>query len=546
MAFSADFLAIANDPNEEALRTRVLLRADTDAGSNQLITITAPEIDVSPIIRRRELEWGVVQGQEVSVTFVHEGLEFNPSSPDWITTELGLTTKWAAVQVGFPDADEWETVAQGRIESLRAHTNLTATMTFHDPIMDVLERRLRRDQVFDDRDAWCSALQVVVKSSSSSYYDNSGAPPAITAAVPATDVVNETFRIVFVNGTQFDVYYEDGTTQAGGPFNISADRGLTSNTSSVNVATIYTAGWTGTYAAGDEFVLYVSKQYAAGLLVPSRLIEEILLENGVRVSYDVLGGATQSLFYDPSHWDDVEAFFSSSKVRGYWTKGTRVIDMIQDLLKVMNASLYPTPTGQIAIWHLAPEEVGATTGSATGDPEDPEVSILEAERIDSSEALANVVQWEYLDMAFAAGQDGQAPAIEPAFVTKDDLAGTGFEEYPGSSDPLELHRSVRVSWAVDDVTIDAAATRLLNRYKVRAPTFRIRGSISHVLEHDIVDAVSITEPVLSEFGTKILVTEVGLNAMANEAELIGYVDPVVSENYARVGISVVDGADKVF
>lgn len=550
MGFSSAFNAIANDPFGEPARIRAYLRADTGAGADQLITLSGLEqvLDVSEVSRYREREWGIAQGQQWEVRLANVYDTFNRDGDGWPTTETSILLKWCALEIGFPEADEWEVVAQGRIHRTRSSTDGTTTLQIGDPIMDLLRYLWPRDAVFDDRDAWVSPVRTVRKAAASSDFLHTTGPTVI-AAIPASDVADETFQLVFASGTTYDVVYEDGTTQAGGPFSIvTATVDMVSNVTSQAVVRIYTADWDatgGAYSAGDTFELYTSQQYASATLQPVELIQELISQAGLDTGYDVLSGASQSLYYDASHWSDVATAFSATTVRGYWPRGSDLMTMIQDILKAMNATIYPTTTGQVAIWHLSPEGLGDTVATINGDPDEGAVSISSADRTSDHEDLVNLTTWSYGNLNFLSGDDGNVPDVQTLTVAKDDLDATTFVD-PVTGNPVVRQKDVEIRWAVDSVTIDAASNRYLNRFKTDVPVYRVSGGLAHILSNEITDAVSITEPFLAESLRKIQVASIGCRPMENTAELIGWLDPVLAENYILIGTSVIDGTDVVF
>ncbi len=548
-AFGSAFRAIADDPNGEALAVRAYLRADTSGGSDQLIILSGLEevLAVSDVKRYREREFGISQGQQWEIRLANVLDTFNPRSTAWLTTEDSILLKWVALEIGFPIADEWETVAQGRIHRISAKTDGTVTIQAGDPIMDLLSFAWPREAVFDDRDAWVSPVSVVQKAAASSLFLSGGTGPTIVAS-PIGDVHNETFRLVFAAPTTYNIVYEDGTSQASGPFAINASRTIISNESSGNVVTITSNNWDqggSAYATGDEFVLYTSKKYAAADLQPVALIQELISQAGMATGYDVIAGASRTIYDESAHWDDVDTVFDTTTCRGYRAKGSNLMDMIQGLLRAMNATIYPSASGQIAIWHLAPDGVGVTTAEISGDPDADVVSIVAAERLSDHGDLVNSTIWTYGDLNFTTGDDGAIPTIQGLEMPKDDFAATPFVD-PITAAVVVRHKDVAIGWAIDSVTIDAASNRYLNRYKTDVPVFRIAGTIAKIFTNEITDAVSISEPFLAEVDRKIQVAQIACRPLENTADLVGWLDPVLAENYARVGTALVDGSDLVF
>lgn len=547
MGWAQDFQNILKDPYGEAMSARLYLRADTSGGSNQLISIAANDVvAVSDITRRRERSFGVVQPQQWEVQISNVDDYFNPNSSAWPTTEDTLMLHWGALEIGFPDNAEWELVAQGRLRRMHASTDGTAILEFADPLFDLLNFEWPREAVFDDRDAWVSPVRVASKAAtSSSFLHQQG--PVVIAADPTADIVNETFKIVFATSTTYNIVYEDGTTQSGGPFSIAtATVDVVSNATSQAVVRIYTADWDaagGAYTADDTFEFYTSPQYASATLAPIDLIQELISQAGITNSYDVVSGFSQSLYYDTAQWGAVKTDFASSKARGYFAKKSNLMDMIQGLLRACNATIYPSVDGRIAIWHLWPDDIGTTTWQIRGDPDDDRVAILEAERIHDDAGIVNRTAWTYGDLNFTSGDDGNVPTIQRPTITKDDLDATTYTDPIGVTPVRDS--PVEINWCIDGVTVDASSNRYLARFKDDNPQYLLRGALRLLLP-DVADPIALTEPFLAESLTTLQVTQVGVRVFEQEAELLAIFDPIVNEDYARVGTATVDGSDPIF
>lgn len=522
MTFSAAWKAIADDPWGEPLDARIDVRADTPAGSDQLIRISDLEkiLELSPLVRRRERDPAVVEGQTWGARFTHDLLTFNRRSAAWPSTEDSLLMKWARVQIGFAEADEWATVAQGRIERGEVDTDGVASIDVVDPIMDLLQVELSRDKAWTTT-GWFSQVRPEKVAAGSSSYDTS---QPITVGPNPGSIADQTFRITFTDATHFDLeHVEDAYTQTG-LWVLANNTILRSGTT--DIGTIPAAGWSGgTFVAGDTFLFYASKLYSTADLNPITVIRELLTTGGVE-SYDVGAGSSQNVEYDSAHWDDVEARFTSIQVRGEFEKGANVMDLIQGLLVGANASLFPSGTGQIGIYHFHPDDVGTASVVVTGDPEDPDVSILRARRLEDKRELKN--------------------RVVIAFKTLTGLEDASFEAADATSPyPVDLPLSLASVWAWTPTQIENTANSLLVRKRRPVPDYHVTGTLRVLSYHELGQLLALTEPELSEAGLPVQVTEISLDVLANQVEILARNDPAVFAQFWTVGTSAVGGTDVI-
>lgn len=556
MSLAPGWIETADDPWGEALKARLWIRADTAAGADQLIELTALEnvVDLDPLSRRREREPGVVQGQTWSIRLTNDRGTFNPRSADYFTTQAEVEGEWVALTLEFPVASQSGLFAQGRVERIEANSDGSATI-FVDHVMvsEIIEWTLPRPLVFDERDAWASPVYTVKIADGSDEYDNTtGKPLQLNAGVTSW----ETFRIVFATSTTFNVVRQDGTNQSGGPFSIAANRDITSIYSiGAAVVRIYAAGWSGTYNTGDEFVVHTSPQIASNLANPVEALRACIDMARTQGEYtfgtpttipDVIGGGTMSIYDDSDGaWTDAITLFSTVTVRGYFAKGTRVIDMIQALLRFMNASLFPSRSGQVGIWVVNPRQVGSQSVVVTGDPAAPNRSILNARRYKDRTVWATRVAYKYRSLGFTAGQDGvDTEGAQPGSGTPGKFVIR--EATVDVSDPSAARLvgdEIDLLWALDEIQVESAANKHLNRFKQPNDAFVVDGTLTSIAHLDLHDVLSITEPELDEVLSPIQALEVVVDPLRNQASVVGQYDPVVFGTYAQVDLSVVDGSD---
>lgn len=529
MAASAAFKAEANDPFGEALESKVSIRIDTSGGSNQLVELTTLEnaLQISPIIRRREREYGVIQGQTWSVQFTHDGLSFNPRSGSWFSTETSLLFKWAVLELGFPGIDEWDTFAQGRIERWSVSSDGVVTIEIHEPIMDVLKLKLDRDINWQES-GWVSDMkQVQTAETSSDFTQDNGAGTDYLRLVGGNEasLINGRYKIVFASATTFDIKHLDEPAYDQTGLSITTNQNVIRGATSV--VTIDTNGWDQTpnaYSAGDEFIFYTSKKYAAADLTPVKVVEELLNLAGSVVSYDVISGASQDIRYNTSHWATVNGRFSGIKVGGLWEKDSDAMEMIQEILIGINASLFPSKTGQIGIHHFHPDDIGSPDATLTGDPLSPDVSILSANRIQEQQWAKNRVSIAYKRLGTNA--DASYEAIDTSSPWDLDLP-----------DPYETR------WQFTATTIENTANQLLVRRKADVFRYHVRGTLRELLFHDIAEFIHITEATLSEAELPLQIVEIAVDPIANVCEMIAWTDEFISSEFFRIDVSQVGGTD---
>lgn len=552
MALAQAFIDEANDRFGEALEARIHIRADTSGGSDQLIELTANEkvVTLSPVSREREREPGVILADQWGAKITNGTGKFHRSGPNWLTTEETIIGKHAVLELGFPDAGHWEVFGQGKIRGFRTHVDGTASIRVSSVLEDILNRRLPRPLLQDHRQVgWASPVEPVKVADGNGSYNSVG-NVSIVLGTGMAQAPWEKFLFRFVSPTTFNIVYEDGTTQAGGPFSTGANVAVKSNRQLPfgQTAQINAAGWTGTFAAGDEFVFYTGAGDAPPPVevTPSQMLRALLswawgdLNGGANNTIpDVLNGGTQLLLFDydtwptSGAWADLDTQFTNVIVRGFFERGRAYGDLIQGLLRIMNASLWPARTGQIGVWWVEPNLVGQTTKVVTGDPAADDPSILEAERIEDDSFTAQRVLYTYRGLNFTV-TDGVTPVLDEAIA---DVTATGtFVEVQEDAVDLE--------WAATSIDVEAAANRHLNRFTLPMPTYRVHGTLTNLLEHDLSDAVDVVEPGLSELGRKIQLTQVTVSRDEQTVEIIGQDDPIVTQEYWLLGTSVL-GTDTI-
>lgn len=481
------------------------------SGANIILGGKAQVTAMNPITRRRERRFGVAQGQMSMLTVV--------ARPELLDADL--SDCWAVLEAGFERENEWATIAQGRIKRPSANTKGTYSVEIHDSIMAAIETKLARDMMFQTT-GWVSMVKDVSRAQDSKSYnndwDNDGVDEGPVLFQPAL-CEDETFRLVFVTATTYKVIYEDGT-----------ETSATSITTFKNVYSLHhpypadfvfkimAEGWdqaSGAYAAGDEFVVYTSKARTEVQLTPVAMVQHLIEDVGGLRVFDVLAdNYYASPCYDSAYWAAQIAATSDHTIAGYWAKETRLIELVQDALKIVHGAIFPTVTGQIGLWVLAPAEGADLT--LNGDRTNGQaLTIIEALWGDDMDDVCNKVVVTYKSLA-----DGE----EASYEATD----------PDTPYDAEYLHPIDIGWRVRGLSIQSFAAQYINRFKAVNRAYTIQAILAGALAN-VADGVAITEPMLRLQSHLCNTTEVTFDVYGQRATITASQDAVAVETYARVG-----------
>jgi hypothetical protein len=231
-------------------------------------------------------------------------------------------------------------------------------------------------------------------------------------------------------------------------------------------------------------------------------------------AYDFDTEAEVSPLHDSDEWDRVEALVVGDTVGGLWRKGSRIIDMVQQLLKISHASLYPTAAGTVGIWILEASGPGVVTLNA--DPARGDIDLLSGAWVEDLDECFGSVEYRYLSMS---GED----AVVAASAEETDAPGV----------PL----SISIGWRVRGVTMNAAASKAINRFAKVRPAFVGQTTLAGAVI-DLASGVTIREPDLSLDGWRSDTIAVSLDVINNSATVEAQTDPVSVGDYFIIGESL--------
>lgn len=495
-------------------------------GASASVTVLTELEDVlalNPIVTERERKFGSVQGQSWQIQLTNMTLTARSSS---------IPGGWARIRVGFPTADEWETLATGRVLSAPASTDGTITLEVEDQIVALIQAELDQDMRFQlstvaSPYGWISEVKPVIRADGSKSYNNAAAGAGTSITVNPGYVEDATFYIEFTSATAFKIVEPDGTdTQTG---TISADCTFSLNAQAS--AKIEKEGWdtgTGAYASGDKFVVYTARgRKNDGTLDPDdielgfiglvrHLIEDVA---GYQV-YDFDTDSYISPTYDSDNWDALADATEGDNCQGTFTKGTRIIDMIEGILPLAHASLYIMPNGQIAVWMLQP-----AVGDAyllNGDHDGRDVSILSGLASPHLGETYNRVVYRYKSLT-----DGSEAVVE-----KSD---------PDTPYDRDMLLEIETDWEVRALSVETAATRAIERFKGPAEPFTLVTTFDGATL-EIGDLVAINDSALGVVNRQAAVVKIARDPMAGRATVDAIVEEITLGEYFKIGLNRIGGS----
>jgi len=460
---------------------------------------------LSPIRRQRERKFGVLQARDWQVQFTNTTQYFKDKK---------LIGGWLELQAGFVDADLWETVGVGQIEDTSATSKATVTINLIDRIRALLDSELERDMYFGDA-GWASNIVAVAVDDSSDDYENDWDGDDEDEGVlvnKSVNAMNETITIEFTSSTVYKAILEDGTEQTG--LSISSDE-LIDGQDASDVYEVKSAGWDGTYATGDTFEFHASEDFPTTYLTPVG-IPYYLITDFLNIKWvNVLSGLYENVvdLADTLTWLTELSVWASDRVMGFRPKGTSVISMIQDCMKLCHGSIITKPNGKLKLYLLGESESSITLESEPGHGNN--ITLLSSEHIDNLKHTAKKVTFNYKTLS---GDDASYSA--EADVTDFATAITA--------------KTFDIGWRVHAQTIESATNIFLLRFADARRTFNSQATLAGAIV-DLDKAVTIHETMIDS--DAYVLSEVGsveLNIMQNRVKIISYLDPVAMSTFARV------------
>ncbi len=494
-------------------------------------------LSLNPIEVKREREYGVMESQDWQVAVTNMDLDLN---------DYDLYDCWIALLADFQSNNEDAVVAQGRVYRVISDTEGRFTIGVKDAVRQLLEDDFPADRYLRVA-GWAGSIEPVNVDSDSQSYDNDwdemdGGVEEGGGIGSVTGVDEGYMTITFVSATTYDVAFPDGTTLgANQALSIAADEDVVDG--SANILFVIKGGangWDqtgGAYATGDVFQFPASWGMDSGDLNPMTLVTKFLKESDY-MGMEIINVQTalpysSPLYDDAGRWTAALSTYASTTINARVSAGDNYIDIIQKLLKLIHASIYTMPNGQLGLWELKPVEESAIV--LNGDLVKGKIDILKGRVIDDAAWLANVVTYTYLTLGDQA---------EASITVTDD-------ESVGRNGP---HRTIEdfAPLEIDSASVTAYANQLLNRKKAKRRSYELLTNMAGVVI-DMDQAIAVIEPDLKLDGVVCMIAGTKFDIISNTGALLAYVEEGVLDDYWRIGDATTDpvgsqvgGTDKIW
>lgn len=513
--YDTSWIAAVCDAWGDACHLRLLVRDK----ANALIDITGPTYgevieSVNPIEREVERAVGVMQGQTWEVAFTASDATWNACRD--------LDGCWCQLRAVIGEHDQ--PLATGRIR--RAPTNSDGLMGFE--VEDVLVELVNAK--FENDAGWYGggfAGLIYTKDAGNDYdndWDQDGEDEGVEVIAQGTDYLHiptAVWTITFTSATTFTVAT---TGYAELNKSITADVEITAPGASGSLFRIRSAGWSqdaGAYAAGDTFTFattaYKSGQYRSPVEILRDLMDDIV---GITVKNVLTGSDFASPRYDDVYlgeWWKAQDATDDQYWSGTVRRGDSVIDAVQGILRVLNWAIFCAPDGRIALHRPQPGE--DSTVELRGDWGSGAVNVIDSQREESMDQVANVVRFTYLD------QDGKKQQIE----------------YRDANSPYQqkLIKEIEIPWRVPFTVMRTAASQTLARLQRARTIFRANTMFAGAA---IVPGERFTlhDPAARIENVGLTASRVRIDAADDEASVEGFVDALAGSGFFRIGDSNTD------
>lgn len=515
MAYGSGWVAASLDAWGEAPRVRLLVRLydGVDGAPGTLVTFNTDHetISLNPILREVERTFGVIQSQSWQlVCMKHEGV---PSGE-------ALDGCWASIQIGYEDADEWETFGTGQIVAATFVSDDSIEFEINDTLVNLVEAQLKRDLgIYSDR-PYCGPVRPLRLADGSQDYNNDidgdgieGSGVSVISPSYYEHIENDTFTIEFTSQTAFKVILSNGDQSQTGT--IAANCDIKPTDESTAMLRLDRRGWStdvGAYSIGDQFVFDTSVQWDAGAV--TYVVAQSLIAQHMGPVLDVVNNDWENIFADLGDWDDAASAYPGHLVSAEFRVGDSVMDIVQQLLELESASLWVNAFGKYVLRRHLPDAV--TVHSFNSDESRGDVDLIETRKKESAVDAYNVVEVRYRDYENGAER-------------------TWIERDANSPYLAERKLTIETSFAMPAALASFAASRALARFKRARSMYILRTTFTGaaVLPSQRIE---IVDPSLGERGFAVVdVVSVEVDPFADEAQVTALNEPLNDQGYARVG-----------
>jgi len=524
-----------------------------------LLTFTGETDIVScgPVTYKKDRDYGYIQGGQ---------LQLSLNNADGNLNAYNFEKCWLSLEFGFQDLDHWESAYNGIVYDARYTTDGVVQLSVDDVFTKLNEYTLTRPLTFDVRtttpfsgEPAATTVDVVSVGDDSNEYDNEYAfddgtnAGVVFISGEESNVIDQTYTIEFVTSTLFRVKFEDGTyfmesvNYLPKYFSIEDDAQIGYSEWSDAILTLEKEGWRygeNTYAAGDTYEFTTTAARTANQHTPMGMVEHLIEDVvGVKVLnvkdgvYTWFGNEDSPFYvtalgvpYSIYNYADYEET-NERYIAGSWQRGDSVLDMLQDLMKISNSSIYTLPEGLIGFFAVDDPEL--TYGSSTliklnGDPETVDttdledgINIISASR--DRVAFSNAVRYKY--KTINKGKDAEI-LLTDSIV--EDTVNT---------------KTIETKWEIND----ALAIYAAGVYKVRNEGQQEEVKIDTTLYGSLAQLnriIGVREPTIGVAGENYQSVSTTIDPASQTCSVVVRNDPFLLLDFAKVDEDTTDDTNK--
>lgn len=207
-----------------------------------------------------------------------------------------------------------------------------------------------------------------------------------------------------------------------------------------------------------------------------------------------------------------------------WPNGSKLIDMVQDLMKISGGYIYAGKDGKLYTYIYAPSMTMPSTRSFNGNETVSGRNVIRAKYYKDTDGIINKVEWTY-------GQAG-TKHVSPADTESMDIFG-------------EKSISLSTKWEANTPDLDGAAYRLLARYADEIGLYDITAQWAtdgQGLAVTLADIILLTDTALNCSSQKVQVISLETSLLEQMTRMVGE-DPAVLDDKWGFACSDIDQGD---
>jgi len=256
------------------------------------------------------------------------------------------------------------------------------------------------------------------------------------------------------------------------------------------------------------------------------LIEEVYVKNGTyglkwyNFDTSTYGDIIDTTSFDLAYSATIHTLVSDT----LWEKGSNLLEMIQDLLKIVGGYMFTAPNGKLKFYVPSPERSFGTVNAYTGNIDSDPRQLYTSSVVISYEDIFNEVIWEV----------GPTSRVVGPFSASYSIGRFG-----------KKTKELKTRWEIADASLELLSDRLLARFS--EPYQKLNGELSYIeagtaLTEELGNVVSLTDRAHFIISKYFEIVKIGKN-LPNESIAIETRDASTMTGKFMIACSEVDQGD---